>query len=82
MGLPGGVVDEALRYKPYSWVRFPVGSLGFFIDNLSGLTVTLESTQPLNRNKFEEYPLWGKSGQCARLTTLLRHSGGLKQRHP
>jgi len=38
---------EKLRYKPVrrGWGS-PVGSLGFFIDNTSGLTMALASTEP------------------------------------
>jgi hypothetical protein len=38
----------ALGYKrEWSWVRFPMLSLEFFIDNPSGHTMFLGSTQPL-----------------------------------
>jgi hypothetical protein len=38
--------------------------------NPFGLTVTLESTQPLT-NEYQEYLLGGKRGRGVRLTTLL-----------
>jgi hypothetical protein len=41
-GERGDAVVEALRYN-----RFPIISLEFFIDNSSGRTMALGSTQPL-----------------------------------
>jgi hypothetical protein len=32
--------------------------------------MALRSTQPLNRNEYQEYFLGDKGGQCVRLTTL------------
>jgi len=59
-----------------------VGSLGFFIDNPPGLTVALESTQPLNGIKFQVYLLRGKIGRCEWLTTLPTDYGSLNLMHP
>ena len=47
-----------------SRVRFPMVSLEFSIDNPSGRTMTLESTQPLNRNEHQE----SKDGRFVGLT--------------
>jgi len=38
--------------------------------NPSDRTMALGSTQPLNRNEYQEYFLGVKSGRCLRLTTL------------
>ena len=52
------------RVTQYQWyVIFP-------LLNLSNSTVVLRSTQPLNRNEYQEYLLGGKGGRCVGLTTL------------
>ena len=59
---------EALRYKPEGrgfdaqWCHW---------NNPSGRTVALGSTQPLNRNEYQEYFLGGKGSRSVGLTTLL-----------
>ena len=58
---------EALRYKAEGrefdtrWCHW---------NNSSGRTMALESTQPLNRNEYQEYFLGGKGSRCVGLTTL------------
>ena len=53
-----------------SWVRFPMVSLEFFIDSLSGRTMALGSTQPLTEMSTRTIS-WGvKGGRCVGLTTL------------
>jgi hypothetical protein len=49
----------------------PDGVTGIFNwHNHSGRTVALRSTQPLNRNEYQEYFLGGKVGRCVGLTAL------------
>ena len=56
---------EALRYEPEvcgfdsRWCHWP---------NLSGRTIALGSTQPLNRKEYRGYFLGGKGGRCVGLT--------------
>jgi hypothetical protein len=52
-----------------SQYRFPMLSLEFFIDNPSGRTMALGSTQPLTEMSTRNIS-WGKGGQCVWLTTL------------
>jgi len=54
-----------------SRVKFPMYSLGFFIDLiLPGRPMALGSTQPLTKMSTRSV-YWGdKRGQCAELTTL------------
>jgi hypothetical protein len=53
-----------------SRVRFPMESLEFFSDSPSGRIVALGSTQPLNRNEYQESFLGSKDGRCVWLTNL------------
>ena len=60
---------EALRYKPERrgfdsrWCHW-----NFFIDNPSGRTMVLGSTQPLTEISTRNIS-WGKGGRCIVLTT-------------
>jgi hypothetical protein len=52
----GSTVVKVLRYKQTVAGSIPNGVMGFFIDiNPSDRTMTLGSTQPLNRNEYQEY---------------------------
>jgi len=54
-----------------SRVRFLLESLWVFIVSvLPAALMTIGSTQPLNRNKWQGYLLGGKDGRCVGLTTL------------
>jgi hypothetical protein len=60
-----------------SWLRhcvagsIPDSVIGIFCwHNPFGRTIALGSTQPLNRNEYQEYFLGGKRGRCVGLTTL------------
>jgi hypothetical protein len=49
----------------------PDGVIGIFhCHNLSGRTIALGLTQPLNRNEYQDYFLGGKGGRCLGLTIL------------
>jgi hypothetical protein len=56
---------ESLLYKPKgSRVRFPIFSLEFFIENLSGFTVASEVTQPVTEMSIRNFS-WGLKAACA-----------------
>ena len=55
-----------------SRVRFPLGSLGFFVHNTSGRTVALGSNQPLVEVRTRNVSgKGGNVGRYVRVTTLL-----------
>ena len=66
MGARSGAV-EALRYNPEGrgfnsrWFHW-----SFYLHNPSDPVVDSDS----NRNEYQEYFLWGKSGRCIGLATL------------
>jgi hypothetical protein len=52
-----------------SRVRFPMVSLEFFIDLIFRSHYGPGVGSAFNRNEYQEYFLWGKSGPCVALTT-------------
>ena len=66
----GCPVDCDATYRRY-YVNIPDDVTGVFHwYNPSSRTLALGSTQPLNRNEYQEYFLGGKGGRCVGLTTL------------
>ena len=62
---------EVLRYKREGrGFDFRRCHWNFFWHNPSGHTMAVGSTQPSNRNEYEEYFLEGKGGRCVGITTL------------
>jgi hypothetical protein len=62
-----GTMLQARRLR----VQVPIRWIFFNLPNPSSCTVTLESTQPLNRNEYQESSWGAKNGWCVKLTTLL-----------
>jgi hypothetical protein len=67
VGARGGVVVQALGYKPGSIPESVIGN--FNLLNLSGRTMALGLTQPLTETSTRCIS-WDKGGRCVGLTTL------------
>jgi hypothetical protein len=53
-----------------SWVRFPIGSLEFFIPSILSDHYDLGVDSASNGNEYQGYLLGGNGGRCVGLTTL------------
>ena len=70
-----GISYSTVSNKRFEFVRgksgFPMTSLEFLIDNPSGLTMALVSTQLLTETRTRNISCWGKGGRFVGLTILL-----------